>query len=87
VTVVSSINLFWMLRYGRTTPAIINTVGDILIGWFMIIPVTDAIDGALIGLKNWWCIIKTPHDSDCRTWAAKIEPLFIAYLAVVTVFR
>jgi len=75
-----------MLRYGRTTPAIINAIGDILIGWFMIGTVTDAIDGALVGLKNWWCVVRSPLGDECRAWVAKIEPLFVAYLAVVTVF-
>jgi hypothetical protein len=75
-----------MLRYGRTTPTIVNAVGDILIGWFVIAPVTDAIDGELVGLKNWWCVVKPPQGNECRAWVAKIEPLFVAYLAVVTIF-
>ena len=52
----------------------------------MIGTVTDAIDGALVGLKNWWCVVRSPLGDECRAWVAKIEPLFVAYLAVVTVF-
>jgi hypothetical protein len=86
VTVVSSLNIFWMLRYNRTTPTIINAIGDILIGWFVTVSAAEAIDGTLIGLKYGFCHGQSLDNSDCIAWAIKLKPLVGCYLAVVMIF-
>jgi hypothetical protein len=56
VTVVSSLNIFWILRYDRITPTIINAIGDILVWLFVTVSAAEVIDGILIGRKYVFCL-------------------------------